>query len=46
MNVNTMLYACAKLVQSKLGVKPKKERKLTKIKNQSRKLISKRKLKQ
>ena len=26
-DVNTMLYACAKTVESKLGVKPKKKRK-------------------
>ena len=44
-DINTMLYACAKAVESKLGVKPKKKRNLTKIKNQSIKLIFKRKLK-
>ena len=44
-DVNTMLYACAKTVESKLGVKPKKKENLTKIKNQSGKLILKRKLK-
>ena len=26
-DVNTMLYACAKIVESKLGVKPEKKRK-------------------
>ena len=26
-DVNTMLYACAKISESKLGVKPKKEKK-------------------
>ena len=26
-DVSTMLYACAKTVESKLGVKPKKKRK-------------------
>ena len=44
-DVKTMLYACAKTVESKLGVKPKKKKNLTKIKNESGKLILKRKLK-
>ena len=30
-DVNTMLYACARTVESKLGVKPKKKRKSAKI---------------
>ena len=45
-DVNTMLYACAKTVESKFGVKAKKKRNLTKIKNQKGKLILKRKSKQ
>ena len=45
-DVNTMLYACAKTVESKLGVKPKKKENLTKIKSQSGKIILKKKLKQ
>ena len=44
-DVKTMLYGCAKTVESKLGVKPKKKKNLTKIKNESGKLILKRKLK-
>ena len=44
-DVKTMLYGCAKAVESKLGVKPKKQKNLTKIKNESGKLILKRKLK-
>ena len=43
---NIILYACAKTVESKFGVKPKKKKKLRKIKNQSGKLMLKRKLKQ
>ena len=31
-DVNTMLYACARTVESKIGVKPKKKRKLDKNK--------------
>ena len=45
-DVNTMLYACAKTVESKLGVKPKKKENLKKIKSQSGKIILKKKLKQ
>ena len=45
-DVNTMLYACAKTVESKFGVKPKKKIKHGKKKNQSGKLMLKRKLKQ
>ena len=46
-NVNTMLYACAKTVESKVGVKPKKKKEnLTKIKSQTGKIILKKKLKQ
>ena len=44
-DVNTMLYAYAKTVESKSGVKPKKKRKHDKNKKQSGKLILKRKLK-
>ena len=31
-DVNTILYACARTVESKIGVKPKKKRKLDKNK--------------
>ena len=42
-----MLHGCPETVESELGVKPKKKKKnLTKIKNQSGKLILKKKLKQ
>ena len=43
---NTMLYACAETVESKFGVKLQRKKNLTKIKNQSEKLILKGKLKQ
>ena len=43
-DVNTMLYDCAKIVESKLGVKPKKKRKPHKNKKKG-KLILERKLK-
>ena len=36
-DVNTMLYACARTVESKIGVKPKKKRKLDKNKKSKRK---------
>ena len=36
--VNTILYACAKTVESKLGVKPKKKRKSDKNKIRKRKI--------
>ena len=42
---NTTLYACTKTTESKLGVKPKKKTKLTKIKSQKGKLILKSRLK-
>ena len=42
-----MLHGCPETVESELGVKPKKKNKnLTKIKNQSGKLILKKNLKQ
>ena len=42
-----MLHGCPETVESELGVKPKKKKKnLTKIKNQSGKLILKKNLKQ
>ena len=44
-DVNKMLYACAKIVESKLGVKLTEKSNLTKTKKQSGKLILKRKLK-
>ena len=37
-DVNTMLYACAKTVESKFGVKPKKKRKHGKNKKPKRKI--------
>ena len=37
-DINTMLYACAKAVESKLGVKPKKKRKLDKNKKPKHKI--------
>ena len=36
--VNTIVYACAKTVESKLGVKPKKKRKSDKNKIPKRKI--------
>ena len=44
-DVNAMSYVCAKTVDPKLGVKPKKTRKSNKMRNQSGKMILKRKLK-
>ena len=42
-DANTMVYACAKAVESKFGVKPKKKRKPGKNKKKkTRKLILKR----
>ena len=37
-NVNTMLYACAKIIESKLQVKPKKKTKPDKNKKPKRKI--------
>ena len=45
-NVNTMLYACAKIIESKLQVKPRKKTKPDKNKKPKRKFMLKRKLKQ
>ena len=44
-DVNTMLYACAKAVNLNLELNRKRKENLTKTKNQSGKLILKRKLK-
>ena len=37
-NVNTMLYACAKIIESKLQVKPRKKTKPDKNKKPKRKI--------
>ena len=44
-DINTMLYACAKAVNLNLELNRKRKENLTKTKNQSGKLILKRKLK-